>query len=496
MFGVALLLSIAGLLVGPAITSWASGRFVALRVLDAAMLGVVLPLLLLRLVPHLVDEIGAIALAAVAIGYAGFAAIEARTHANTSQLGAAILLPTLAIHSFLDGAALAVAFEQGATDAAGATFGAALVLHRIPEGLVLASALIPKVGFRGTMIRVAALAATTLIGALLGRELLDHTPDRALHVVVAVGLGVMLRMVVHGHDHDHDHDHDHGPDRDWLGGLAFLVAGSVAVVVPAPWQLFEQSQPHELSAVQAIVPLFVETAPWMIAALLLGELFAWRRGRIEPPGPVGWLASGALAFIWLGPPFAIAAVTIGLVLALLDGLPIVELVRRIAPPSRTVIPAYVAGIAIAVIVEAALPAASLDLRPLLAVPLAAIAGWLVPIGIVGTIPIAAIAVHKGVPIAAAIAFVWIELLAAADRSGSWVRAAIATAGCAASAAVLGPRLGAMPRLHELGRHLHPYVEQATAIGLCAWIVIELARRGPRRFLGAARRRHAVAGIAS
>ncbi|HVV88123.1 MAG TPA: hypothetical protein VHE35_34015 [Kofleriaceae bacterium] len=78
LFGLALAMSIAGLSIGPAITSWAHGRSAWLRVIDAPMLGVVLPLLLLRLVPHVVDEIGGIAVAAAAAGYIGFSALEAR----------------------------------------------------------------------------------------------------------------------------------------------------------------------------------------------------------------------------------------------------------------------------------------------------------------------------------------------------------------------------------------------------------------------------------
>lgn len=102
------------------------------------------------------------------------------------------MLPALAILSFLDGAALAMAFDRGVAAAAGWTLGAARVLHRIPEGLVLASALVPTLGLRQTLRRTALLAASTVVGALGGRELLVHAPDRARHVIVATGIGVRL----------------------------------------------------------------------------------------------------------------------------------------------------------------------------------------------------------------------------------------------------------------------------------------------------------------
>ena len=184
MFGVALAMSVAGLMLGPAVTSWAHRRPGWLTALDAVVLGGVLPIVLFRLVPHLVDEVGVAAIVGVAGGYGAFAAIEGLSHRGAAQLGTAILLPALAIHSFLDGTALAIAFLDGGSDAAGATLGFALVIHRIPEGMVIALALVPTLGVRATLLRVGALGATTVLGALVGRELLAHLPDWPLHVVV------------------------------------------------------------------------------------------------------------------------------------------------------------------------------------------------------------------------------------------------------------------------------------------------------------------------
>ncbi len=485
MFGVALLLSIGGLMIGPAITSWAHGRSAWLRVIDAGMLGIVLPLLLLRLVPHIVDEIGGIAVAAVAVGYAAFTALESRTHGRATQLGAAILLPTLGIHSFLDGTALAIAFQHGGTDAAGATLGAALVLHRIPEGLVIATALVPTLGVRGTMYRVAALGAMTITGALIGRELLAHTPDRALHVVVAVGLGVMLRMVLHSHHREHV---DAGPRREWLDGVAFVGAASLSFAVPAPWQLFEQSQPHEMSAAHAIVPLFLETAPWVLAALILGQvadrLIAWHHA--DRSWPAGWLVAIILALFWLGPWFALAIAVLGPGVVWWSSRREPTLGSFI-PRATAVIPSYAAGIAIAVTLEAAVPANALDLMSTLgwiALPITLAAACLVPMNAAGLLPITAILVHKGFEPGFGLAYVLASVVVASrDRQFpiSWrVPAAIVVAG--AGSMVIGPVLEPLPRLHELGHHHHAAFEYVTAIAVAAWILFEVVRRGPRPFL--------------
>ena len=478
-------MSIVGLLIGPAITSWAHGRSSWLRVIDAAMLGVVLPLLLLRLVPHVVDEIGGIAVAAVVVGYLAFAALEARTHARATQLGAAILLPTLGIHSFLDGTALAIAFQHGGTDAAGATLGAALVLHRVPEGLVIATALIPTLGVRATMYRVAALAAMTVTGALIGRELLAHTPDRALHVVVALGLGVMLRMVMHSHHHDHT---DTGARREWLDGLAFVGAAAVSFAVPAPWQLFEQSQPHELSAAQAIVPLFLETAPWILAALLAGQIAdrLVSAHHADRSWPAGWVAAAILAIFWLGPWFALAVLLLGPAVVWASAARSPTLGAFI-PRATSMLPSYAAGIAIAITAEAAIPADALsEIAALgwIALPIAVAAACLVPMSAAGLVPIAAILVHKGCWPGFGLAFVLAAVVVAArsrQRPISWRVPALMVAAGVVSMGI-DPWLESIPRLHEVGHHQHAGFEYAAAIAVAAWILFELVRRGPRPFL--------------
>jgi uncharacterized protein len=213
VFELMLLLSIAGLLTGPALSSWASRHASVVTMFDAATLGLVLQVLVIGLLPHLIDEVGPIAVAAVVAGYAGFTALGSCHHAGAARLGSALIVPALAIHSFLDGTTLAVAFEDGVSATAGWGLGAAIVLHRFSEGMVLASLLIPIHGLRGTMLRISVLAAFTAIGAVVGRALLTQTADRALHLVVAVGIGMLLGMVLHRHRHRHPHAEPGRPAR-------------------------------------------------------------------------------------------------------------------------------------------------------------------------------------------------------------------------------------------------------------------------------------------
>jgi uncharacterized protein len=481
VFGIALAMSIVGLMIGPAIMSWARGRAAWLDVLDAAMLGAVLPVFLLQLVPHIAEEIGGIAVVAIAGGYLAFSLLESRSHAHGAQLGAAILLPTFGIHSFLDGATLALAFHGGAS-AVGATLGAALVVHRLPEGLVIATALVPTLGVRATLVRVGALAAMTLVGALVGNELLAALPNRALHIVVAVGLGVMLRMVVH-----HHHGHVEHRRRAWLDGLVFVGVAALATTLSAPWDVFEDSQPRELSAATAIVPLFLETAPWILGALMIGELASWfvAPSHAERRWPAGWLVAAILATFWLGQWFAAATCVIGGVCVWWSsGAPFA--LAAVVPRASRVLPSYAVGIAVAVTAEAAVPADALAAPGWLAAPIVLAIAWLAPLTAAGLVPVAAILVHKGLRPELGLALVTVGVVLAARERGTPLSkrdlaAVVIAGGCALAVA---PMLARLPDLHQLGRHAHPAYEDVAAIAVAAWILFELARRGPRPFLDA------------
>lgn len=133
MFAAAVILSVLGLLIGPALVSWTRGSRTTFAALDGATLGIVPALVLLRLMPHLVEETGAWAVGACVFGYLVFSAVESRAHGRAADIGISIVLPALALHGFLDGAGLALAFQRTDVLGAGAlAVGATLVLHKIP----------------------------------------------------------------------------------------------------------------------------------------------------------------------------------------------------------------------------------------------------------------------------------------------------------------------------------------------------------------------------
>jgi zinc transporter ZupT len=108
-----------------------------------------------------------------------------------------VVVGVLALHALVDGASLAVAqrLELGRTSA---VLIAALVIHRLPEGLLVGALLLPRHGLRVAAACAAVLALMTLAGAAAGGEILQRADMGWLHLAVAAGMGALLRAVLHG----------------------------------------------------------------------------------------------------------------------------------------------------------------------------------------------------------------------------------------------------------------------------------------------------------
>lgn len=200
----AVLLSIFGLALGPVLLAWGRGRAIPSAAIEGLALGLVPAVVLLRLAPHVYEEVGPATIALIAAGYVVLWVVERRRHRSFGRAGQIVALPALVVHAAADGATLGVVFGQGATGAAGvesgAVLAAALLIHRVPEGLFVARSLVPESGWRTTIAWLAALAAATAGGAALGDRALSLAPHEIFHGVVAVGLGAILRLTTHTHE--------------------------------------------------------------------------------------------------------------------------------------------------------------------------------------------------------------------------------------------------------------------------------------------------------
>lgn len=277
--------SIVGLFVGPMLYALGGHRANAGAALEGLTLGVVPTLVLLRLLPHVVEGAGPLGLGLFVLGYVSLWLADLRHHTAGDRIGQAIVVPALAVHALSDGAGLAVSVAAlGADRSTAMSLALALMVHRLPEGLFITSNMQPRVGWRGTLARIALLAAATVVGSVVGSALMHVVPDAAFDAVVALGLGVMLRFAMHSHS----------PRpatraaRMWSGG-AFLLGVALVLSLPDPDSILLVSTARELSLARCFGPMFVETAP----SMLLGLLAAGFVHEFMPRKLTPWLRGGS-----------------------------------------------------------------------------------------------------------------------------------------------------------------------------------------------------------
>ncbi len=510
MFTLALVLSVLGLVLGPGLLRIGRGHVRMTAAIDGFTIGAVPALIASRLAPHLVAELGPRALVFLAIGYVGYLAVEARTHGKAAPIGVMIVVPLLVVHSFLDGAGLAAAFAGAATSSSSGILGCALVLHKVPEGLFVATVLVPRLGFASAMSRIGLLALATVGGALGGRELLSYAPDVVLHASVAVGLGVMLRLVVHRHGAKSASSGDRA-----IAAIGFVVAVAGSLLLPSPEDILGRSQPNELPVAHTLVPLFVETALGvligLVATALARALLAASRSRSWRSIDVGPFVFAAFC---LGPRFAAMTGATMLCLTVVthaaararDAPPIDErpITERLADELRltfgrrldAIVPPYVVALLITAVVEAATPRDVLaSVTGWVQVLACLAAGLLVgPTKTYGAVILAAVVLHKGGSPAAAVAFVLVGLTLTGVRDvwsarGRLAGLAMATVSAiviviaSVSARALAP-LEARQDLHGLVTHAHAAHEWLGACVVAGLLLRSLVRRGPRDWFGA------------
>jgi len=111
---------------------------------------------------------------------------------------ASALILALAIHSTTDGLALGIGQETQTTTASQWSLFSALCIHKIPEGLALGSLLIGAgLPPARSLVWVAAVEATTLIGAIIGFYFLANQSHFWLSLFMAHVAGGFLYLAAH-----------------------------------------------------------------------------------------------------------------------------------------------------------------------------------------------------------------------------------------------------------------------------------------------------------
>jgi hypothetical protein len=162
------------------------------------------PALLTWQVGHLaLEQSTLLVLGAAGAGLAVPSLAERLSHAlhhHTDKLALLMGVSGLILHALLEGAALAPG--EAGVDLA---FGMAVVLHRIPVGLVIWWLVRPRYGPWAGMLGVGSVVVVTLAGYVLGTEMLEAVHGAGGDVYQAFVSGSLVHVVFHQGRHDHTH---------------------------------------------------------------------------------------------------------------------------------------------------------------------------------------------------------------------------------------------------------------------------------------------------
>lgn len=198
------MIQLAGVLAAPVVGAllyrWLHDRPDTVRLVDRIMYVAIPALVLWQVLPHAWAQYGVLALLSLGAGMSTPALVERASHAiapQTDNLALFAGLSGLALHATLEGAAIAPE---------GAAVAPAVILHRIPVGLMIWWLLEPRYGFGGGALCIGAIAVATMIGYAAGSAVLVSYGSGVELYQAFVG-GALLHVVFHQSRHDHHHGH-------------------------------------------------------------------------------------------------------------------------------------------------------------------------------------------------------------------------------------------------------------------------------------------------
>ncbi|MBI3178752.1 MAG: hypothetical protein HYZ27_03780 [Deltaproteobacteria bacterium] len=195
-----LILSIIALAVGPLLYRAAGAARAAKTVLDVTIV-VAVAWLVLSLLPHSLRETGWVGAVPLVLGLLAPTLLErwVKVLAGPAHAGVRVVVVLgVAAHAFADGVALAL--PQESLGAEVAALPAAIVLHRLAEGLVIWWLVRPSYGVRLAAAALAVLAATTTAGFAAGAPIIAAAPEASLALFLAFVSGSLLHVAVHPFD--------------------------------------------------------------------------------------------------------------------------------------------------------------------------------------------------------------------------------------------------------------------------------------------------------
>ncbi len=175
----------------------------AVRIVDGFVYVAVPALVLWQILPYAWTEQSLLPLLIVGSGALIPTIIERVSNALASQtddFAILLVLSGLILHAVLEGIALAPA-----SGVLGGPFVAAVILHRVPIGLVIWWLIYPRHGELAATAALVSIPIATALGYAAGIELLGEWQSQGLELYQAFVAGSLIHVVFHQGRHDHRH---------------------------------------------------------------------------------------------------------------------------------------------------------------------------------------------------------------------------------------------------------------------------------------------------
>ena len=199
-----LLLSIISLFIGPILYQWLSRSGRVAKAFDSLIIAVLVILMAFLLIPESWAGLGYWSVALILAGYLVPGLLEhlIKKAAHTFHVVSLLMaLAGLALHAMLDGAALTMG--HGGTTS---NLSLAIVIHRFGVGMMLWMMVQPVFGKRAAFAVLVFVALATVGGYLLSEVVLGIEGDKAMSVIQALIIGMIIHSLVHrSHGVSHHH---------------------------------------------------------------------------------------------------------------------------------------------------------------------------------------------------------------------------------------------------------------------------------------------------
>ena len=199
----ALILSIAALLLGPLIYAAGRKNKTARRLLDGLILLSIAVIIFVHIIPEALAQGGTIAIVVIILGIAFPMLLERlfRKAADTAHLLiVAIAAVGLLVHAVIDG--LALLSGNGVELGGGVGLAHAIILHRLPVGMAIWWVVRPGLGTPVAVGVFALVIVATAMGYLMGDSVVQMAETRTLALFQAFVSGSLIHVVIFGIKHD------------------------------------------------------------------------------------------------------------------------------------------------------------------------------------------------------------------------------------------------------------------------------------------------------